>query len=138
MQPPKVIAKWDSRFTGTHTRIQYNEFRDDYKSDVQRESSGRLESRQNLIDRKTTAVDKNKKLAIKASQTFVSSGASTEQLPPLQKILSQLEKSKEDVKVAEDSLESLQMEKEEKESGRKDPEKTYFMLSFFYKHFFFV
>ena len=122
MQPPKVISKWDSRFKGTHTRTQYNEFREDYMCDVQREFSARLESRQNLIDRKTAAVDKNKKLAIKASQTFVSSGASTEQLPTLQKILSQLEKSKEDVKVAEDSLESLQMEKEEKESGRKDQE----------------
>ena len=72
-----------------------------------------------MIDRKTGAVNKNKKLAIKASQTFVSSGANTEQLAPLQKILAQLEKSEEDVKEAEDSLESLQTEKE---SGKKDPE----------------
>ena len=85
MQPPKVIAKWDSRFKGTHTRTQYNKFRKDYKCDVQREFSARLESRQNLIDRKTSAVDKNKKLAIKASQTFVSSGESTEKLATLQK-----------------------------------------------------
>ena len=122
MQPPRVIAKWKSRFTGTHTHTQFGLFREDYQRDVEREFSGRLESRQDLIDRKMSAVDKNKKLAITASEIFASSGANTEQLATLRRTLSQLTKSKEELKVAEDGLESLQVEKEEKESGRNDDE----------------
>ena len=122
MQPPKEIAKCYSRFTDTHPRTQYNEFHDDYTRDVLSEFAGRLESRKNLIERKTGEVEENKKLAIEASQTFASSGANTEQLATLERTLSQLKKSEEDVKVAEDGLESLQTEKDEKLSGEKDQE----------------
>ena len=129
MQPPKEIAKCYSRFTRTHPRTQYNEFHDDYKRNVRREFAGRLESRQNLIERKTDEVEENKKLAIEASQTFASSGANTEQLATLERTLSQLKKSEEDVKVAEDGLESLQTEKDEELSGEKDQEHIEWLLT---------
>ena len=65
---------------------------------------------------------KDKRLFTEASTNVVANGANVEQLTQLKTIFAQLAKSEADEREAEDCLESLQSEKDEKVSGTKDPE----------------
>ena len=78
---------------------------------------------QDLKERKTLAMNRDRQLVTEALANVATSGANNgEQLAQLTTTLAQLAKSEADVTEAEDSLESLQTEKEEKEAGARDPE----------------
>ena len=78
---------------------------------------------QDLKERKTLAMNRDRQLVTEALANVATSGANNgEQLAQLTTILAQLAKTEVDVMEAKDRLESLQTEKEEKEAGARDPE----------------
>ena len=108
---------------GTDTRNQFEIFCEGYIGKVHAEYSGLIESMQNMKERKTLAVNRDRQLVTKASTNVAASGANNgEQLAQLITTLAQLAKTEADVTEAKDSLESLQTEKEKKEAGARDPE----------------
>ena len=69
---------WDSRFMGTYTRNQYEDFCRGYVGKVHEEYSGRIESMQDLKNRKTLAVNKDRQLVTKALTNVAANGANGE------------------------------------------------------------
>ena len=109
---------------GKFSRNQYEAFCKGYVGKVRKEFSIRIESMQDLKNRKTLVVNKDKQLVTKASANVAASEANGKQLPQLKTSLAQLAKSEADVTEAKDSLESLKTEKEVQEAGARarDPE----------------
>ena len=64
----------------------------------------------------------NKRLYAKANANVLENGASNEQFELVKTLFAQLAKSEAEERAAEDRLESLQSEMEDKLSGKKDPE----------------
>ena len=122
MEFPKNGEDWDSRFMDFLAKRQYKAFRKGYVAKVQTEFAVQLNHWQELKNRKTIAVTNNKRLFTKASANVVANGTSVEQFAHLKTTFAQLAKSEADEREAEDRLESLQFEKDEKVSGTKDPE----------------
>ena len=122
MEFPKMGEDWISRFMDFLAKKQYKAFREDYVAKVQTEFAVQLNCRQELKKRKTIAVTNYKQLFTEASANVVANGTSVEQFAHLKTTFAQLAKSEADEREAEDRLESLQFEKDEKVSGTKDPE----------------
>ena len=122
MEFPDMGKDWDSRFMRDLPRKKYGAFRVGYVVKVRKEFAVQLKRMQELKNRKTLAVNKDKRLFTAASANIVASGTNVEQVAQLNTTLAQLAKSEADEREAKVSLESLHSEKEEKESGTKDPE----------------
>ena len=122
MEFPKMDEDWTSRFTDSLAKKQYKAFCEGYVTMVKINFKVKLNRRQELKNRKTIAVTNNKRLYTKASANIVANGTSKEQFTLVKTIFVQLANSEVAKREAKDCLESLQFEKDEKMSGKKDPE----------------
>ena len=122
MEFPKIGDDWSSRFTDFLAKKHYKAFCEGYVAKVQTNFEVKLNRRQELKNRKTFAVTNSKRLYAEASANVVANGTREEQFALVKTIFVQLANSEAAEREAEDCLESLQFEKDEKMSGKKDPE----------------
>ena len=78
MKFPEMRENWDSRFMGIYTRNRLEAFHKGYVGKVRKEYSVRIESMQDLKERKTLAVNKDKQIVTKTLANVAASGANNE------------------------------------------------------------
>ena len=122
MTCPNMIEPWDSRFTDSWGKRQYEAHRTAYLAKVRPCLEAELICLQELKQGKISAVTNNQRLYATATADVIKKGATEAQNKRVTTVFAKLAKSETEKTVADDILESHQSGMEDKLSGKKDPE----------------
>ena len=122
MTCPNMIEPWDSRFTDSWGKRQYEAHRKAYLAKVRPRLEAELIRLQESKQGKISAVTNNQRLYATATADVIKKGATEAQNKRVTTVFAKLAKSEMEKTVADDILESHQSGMEDKLSGKKDLE----------------
>ena len=122
MTCPNMIEPWDSRFTDSWGKRQYEAHRTAYLAKVRPRLEAELIRLQESKQGKISAVTNNQRLYATATADVIKKGATEAQNKRVTTVFAKLAKSETEKTVADDILESHQSGMEDKLSGKKDLE----------------